>query len=85
MFEILKLDSNALIPTQGSDYAAGWDLYLVESTVIPAYSTVRLNLGIALSLEPGYVGLIKDHSGLAMRGASVRGGVIDSDYRFINK
>ena len=30
-----RLDERAVLPTQGSAQAAGWDLYAVEETVVP--------------------------------------------------
>ena len=29
-----KIDDNARIPTKGSDFAAGWDLYAIEETTV---------------------------------------------------
>ena len=82
---IKKLDDNALVPTRGSEYAAGYDLYAnVLSETVPVGATKLIGTGIAMEIPTGYVGLVYARSGLA----SKRGlrpancvGVIDSDYR----
>ena len=34
MVEFARLDPEAIIPTQGSPQAAGWDLYALEETIV---------------------------------------------------
>lgn len=82
-----KILSNlATIPTRGSEYAAGYDLYaaIAETVVIPAHSTIKIPTGLALEIPIGYCGLIFARSGLAtkegLRPANCVG-LIDSDYR----
>lgn len=82
---IKKLNSNAVIPTKGSEFAAGCDLYAtVTSEIIPAGQTRLIGTGIAMEIPEGYVGLVYARSGLAtkrgLRPANCVG-VIDSDYR----
>ena len=85
--KIKKLNENAVIPTQGSEYAAGVDLYATPptmSTHIPAGQTAKINTGICVEIPNGYFGAIFARSGLAtkrgLRPANCVG-VIDSDYR----
>ena len=82
---IKKLDPDAVIPTYGSEFAAGADLYSVsEATVIEPHKTVLIHTGIALELPLGYVGLIYARSGLASKrnlAPANKVGVIDCDYR----
>ncbi len=85
--KIKKLDENAVIPTQGSAYAAGVDLYAAPPTIgisIPAGRTKKINTGICIEIPDGYFGAIFARSGLAtkrgLRPANCVG-VIDSDYR----
>lgn len=85
--KIKKLNENAVIPTQGSEYAAGVDLYATPptmSTNIPAGQTAKINTGICVEIPNGYFGAIFARSGLAtkrgLRPANCVG-VIDSDYR----
>ena len=83
--KIKKLNEKAIIPTRGSEYAAGWDLYACvdEFTTIPAHSTVKIGTGIAMEIPHGYFGAIFARSGLAtkegLRPANCIG-VCDEDY-----
>lgn len=85
VINIKKTDSNATIPTRGSDRAAGFDLYSNETSVdIPAGETKMIGTGVCMEIPDGYAGLVYARSGLAskrgLRPAN-RVGVIDSDYR----
>ncbi len=81
-----KLDERATVPTYGSEYSAGADLYacLAEELTIAAGETVLVHTGIAMEIPEGYVGLIYARSGLATKrglAPANKVGVIDSDYR----
>ena len=83
---IKKLDEKATIPTYGSEYAAGADLYacLDESVVIKPGETVLIHTGIAMELPLDTVGLIYARSGLASKkdlAPANKVGVVDCDYR----
>ena len=84
--KIKKLNQKAKIPTQGSDAAAGYDLYacLDQPISIAPHETVKIGTGIAIALPDDYWGAIYARSGLAtkegMRPANCTG-VIDPDYR----
>lgn len=83
---IKKLDERAVIPSYGSEYAAGADLYacMGADTEIPAGSTVMIHTGIALEIPAGYAGLVYARSGLASKrglAPANKVGVIDADYR----
>lgn len=84
--EIKKLNENAVIPTRGSEQAAGYDLYAAttEPITIPAHETVKIGTGLAIAVPDGYFGAIFARSGLAakqgLRPANCVG-VADSDYR----
>ena len=84
---IKKLHNGAVIPTRGSDEAAGYDLYAYiprqNETICPGETKV-IGTGIALEIPKGYVGLVYARSGLATKRALRPAncvGVIDSDYR----
>lgn len=83
---VKKLKENALLPTYGSEYAAGADLYAClekELTVKPG-ETVKVPTGIAVELPLYTVGLIYARSGLATKrglAPANKVGVIDCDYR----
>ena len=83
---ITKLNEKAFIPTYGSEYAAGADLYACvdgEIEILP-HETVVVPTGIALELPVGYAGLIYARSGLATKkglAPANKVGVVDCDYR----
>lgn len=86
--KIKKLDPNATIPTSGSAFAAGYDLYACLSgdgeVTIPAHHTVMVPTGIAVALPEGTFGGVFARSGLASREGLRPAncvGVVDSDYR----
>ena len=78
-----KLNADARIPARQTPGAAGFDLHLCAHSpwVIYPGEIHRYMTGIAAAIPEGYVGLIRDRSGLASKGLTVLGGVIDSDYR----
>ena len=83
---IKKLNKNAIIPTYGSEYAAGADVYAcVEGEVeIKPHTTAVIPTGVALELPLGYAGLIYARSGLATKNGLApanKVGVVDCDYR----
>ncbi|MBE5942614.1 MAG: dUTP diphosphatase [Lachnospiraceae bacterium] len=83
---IKKLDEKAIIPTYGSAYAAGADLYacLDETVTIAPGETLLIHTGIAMEIPAGYAGLIYARSGLASKkglAPANKVGVVDADYR----
>lgn len=83
---IKKLNPNATIPTYGSEFAAGCDLYacLDESVTIEPHATTLIKTGLALEVPVGYAGLVYARSGLASKrhlAPANKVGVVDSDYR----
>ena len=88
LVQVKKLKSQATLPTSGSRYAAGYDLYACldgdGEVTIPAHRTVKIGTGLAVALPEGTFGAIFARSGLAtkegLRPANCVG-VIDSDYR----
>ena len=83
---VKKLNEKAIMPTYGSEYAAGADLYAcIESDVTVApHTTVMLPTGIAIELPVGYGGFIYARSGLASKrnlAPANKVGVVDCDYR----
>ncbi|MBP3702654.1 MAG: dUTP diphosphatase [Lachnospiraceae bacterium] len=81
-----KLDKKAVMPTYGTEFAAGADLYacVEESIEIGAGETAFIKTGIAMEIPAGLVGLVYARSGLACKNGLApanKVGVIDSDYR----
>ena len=84
--KITKLNKNATIPTYGSEYAAGADLYacIDKPIVIKKRETVFVPTGLSMEIPEGLVGLIYARSGLGSKkglAPANKVGVIDSDYR----
>ena len=82
---IKKLNEKATIPTYGTEFSAGADLYnLDECVTIDPHKTVLIHTGIAVEIPVGYCGLIFARSGLATKrglAPANKVGVIDADYR----
>ena len=83
---IKKLNENAKIPTYGTEYSAGADLYALADApiTIGGGETVLIHTGIAMEIPEGYVGLVFARSGLATKrnlAPANKVSVIDSDYR----
>ena len=83
---IKKLNERAVVPSYGSEFSAGADLYAcTDGTVeIQPHTTVVIPTGIAIELPVGHAGLIYARSGLATKkglAPANKVGVVDSDYR----
>ena len=84
--KIKKLDERAIIPTYGTEYSAGADLYNMggESVSVAPGETVFIHTGLSIEIPEGYCGLIFARSGLATKrglAPANKVGVVDSDYR----
>lgn len=72
----------ALLPRYGRLGDAGLDLFSAEAYELKPGERRAFGTGIAVAVPPGYVGLVWDRSGLALRaGITTLGGVIDATYR----
>ena len=83
---VKKLDERAVLPTYGSEFAAGADLYaLTDGEVVFAPGETKfIRTGLAMEIPVGYAGLIYARSGLACKrglAPANKVGVVDSDYR----
>lgn len=84
--KIKKLNDKAILPTYGSTYSAGADLYacMDETVTIQPGETVLVKTGLAMAIPEGYAGLIYARSGLATKkglAPANKVGVVDADYR----
>lgn len=83
---VKKLNDLAKLPTRGSEYAAGLDLYanISEPIIIEPHTTVKIGTGLSFELPQGTFAAIFPRSGIAtkrgLRPANCVG-VCDSDYR----
>ena len=83
---IKKIDERAKVPTYGTDFSAGADLYNMSGNdvTIKPHETVMIPLGFAIESPEGYAGLIFARSGLASKrglAPANKVGVVDADYR----
>jgi len=84
--KVKKVSPTALLPTHGSEYAAGYDLYadLTEELKIAPHMTAVVDTGLQMELPEGYFAGIFARSGIATREGLRPAncvGVCDSDYR----
>lgn len=84
--KIKKLNESAKIPTYGTDFSAGADLYAcIDSDIeIKPSETVLIKTGLSMEIPEGYAGLIYPRSGISIKrglAPANKVGVIDSDYR----
>lgn len=81
--KFVKLREGAHVPTQGSDKAAGYDLYASDGTYIMPGQTRLIPTGLAIQPPEGFCAKIYARSGLAtkrgLRPANCVG-VCDEDY-----
>lgn len=81
--KIKRLYENSIIPTRGSEYAAGYDLYAYEGAIIKPHETAKIGTGVAIQPPKDTFGAVFARSGLAtkqgLRPANCVG-VCDYDY-----
>lgn len=83
---VKKLNEFAKLPTKGSNYAAGYDVYAAtdQTIAIPPHSTIKIGTGLAFEICPGtFLGIFARSGIAAKRGLRPANcvGVLDSDYR----
>lgn len=83
---IKLLNDKAIVPTYGSTYSAGADIYacMDEAITIKPGKTEFIHTGLSFEIPVGFVGLVYARSSLGCKhgiAPSNKVGVIDSDYR----
>ncbi len=83
---IKKVNDKAIIPTYGTEFSAGADLYacMDEAVSLAPGETTLIKTGLSMEIPAGYAGLIYARSGLATKkglAPANKVGVIDADYR----
>ena len=78
---IKKVHPDAKVPTRAFQHDAGLDLSTIEGGVLKPGEGRIFKTGLAIAVDPGFVGLIWDRSSMGKRGIKTAGGVIDSGYR----
>lgn len=74
---------DAIMPSYGSDGAAGIDFYLPFDLVLRPYERTIIDLGLSVELQKGKALLLLPRSGTGSKGLRLVNtiGLIDSDYR----
>ena len=62
-----SLHPDSLLPTRGSLYAAGLDLYSIEDVLLAPNERCLVRTGLAVAIPDGYYGRIAPRSGLATK------------------
>jgi len=70
----------AQIPTKGSKYGVGHNLYCIQDILIQANDQAFVKVCLAIAVPEGTYRLMTPKSGLATKGISEDAGVIDADY-----
>ncbi len=84
--KIKKLNEKAMLPTYGSPYSAGADLYacIDEDINVEPGQTVFVKTGLSMEIPVGFAAFIYARSGLACKkglAPANKVGVVDCDYR----
>jgi len=79
--KIKKLSKDAIIPSYAYKGDAGLDLFSCEDAIIFPGERKLISTGISAEIPEGYVGLVWDKSGIALKGIKTMAGVADSGYR----
>ena len=84
--KVKLLRAGAKMPTYGTEFAAGADLYacLDETVTVQPHETKLIPIGIAMEIPVGWAGFVHARSGLASKrhlAPANKVGVIDCDYR----
>ncbi len=82
MLKVVRLSDKAHLPTKGSPFSAGMDLYSAVDLIIEPGKNAVISTDIVIITPPGTYGRVAPRSGLATKhGINVGAGVIDIDYR----
>ncbi|CAI5703800.1 unnamed protein product [Peronospora effusa] len=82
ILRIKKMTPNAILPTRGSELAAGLDLSAAYDAVIPANGKGLVKTDLIIAVPDGCYARVAPRSGLALiKSIDTGAGVIDADYR----
>ncbi len=82
VLKVKRLRPDAYLPSRKREGDAGLDLYAAEDVELLPGEWTAVPTGVAVEIPRGYVGLIKDRSGLALHHAlHCLAGVVDENYR----
>lgn len=78
--EAQRIHPEAKLPYRGRNTDAGYDLYSVESKIIPVKDSAIIKTGIKISCPPGFYYTIAGRSSLWTKKIFPNGGIIDATY-----
>lgn len=78
--KVKKLHEDSKLPVRAHSTDAGLDLFAYEDFTLEMLERKLVGTGIAMQIPDGYVGFIKEKSGLACKGLRVAAGVVDSGF-----
>ncbi len=80
--QVKKLRPEAVLPSRGSEWSAGYDLSSAETVTIAPGSRAVVKTALSIACPAGTYGRVAPRSGLTvMHGIHVGAGVVDADYR----
>ena len=79
--KVKLLSEEAVMPSKGSEGAAGWDLCASMQCHLAPGERRLISTGVAVEIPRGCYGRIASRSSMASQGIDVAGGVVDADYR----
>jgi len=79
--QVMKMAAKAKLPSKGSWFSAGHNLYALKDVLIPARGQKLIGTGIAIGIPQGTYARIAPQSGLTYKESiGIGGGVIDANY-----
>ena len=80
--KIKRLVQDAKLPQYANENDAGMDFFSNEEHLLKPGERKAVSTGISMAIPAGFVGLIRDKSGIAFKhGLKTMAGVVDSGYR----
>ena len=79
--KFIKLLEDAIPFKYSRETDACMDMYAAEDATVWPNHTTKVFSGIAVQLPIGFEGIVRDRSGLALKGIHVHTGTIDEEYR----
>ena len=76
----VEVAAGSSVPVRATEGSAAYDVKAHKAAVIPPYQTGAVALNLRVATPPDHFMYLLSRSGLALRGITVEGGVIDSDY-----
>ena len=77
----VPIKAECTMPRRQTDGSSAYDVCAARSCTLQPGQTEAILLNLRLAVPRGYTLLLKSRSGLALKGITTLGGVIDSDYR----